>query len=77
MEFDAIFINFEHWDYYKGDIHKVGCKLNAYDEHQDRIIEVMCSKADYYKTEGADLSFGDPIKLRCIPNGRYVNYEVA
>lgn len=65
MELCVKFINCTAWKF-DG---KEGITCRCYDPNSNSIIKV---KSSYM----LDNVFGDDVTVKCVPNGRYLNYEV-
>ena len=73
MKLNVKFINAKPYDFTDGQGKRfVGCNIFVFDSHSNSIIKVKVVNAS--AIEGK--KFGDDIVINCIPNGRYLNYEV-
>lgn len=70
MELTIKFICEKAYDFTEKGTRYVGVTVHAYDPKSDSILKCKA-------TGLTGLKFGDDLKVHAIPNGRYINYEVA
>lgn len=70
MEFTVKFICEKSYDFKQDGKHYAGVTVHAFDPRSNSILKC---KANQF----TGLNFGDDLTVYAIPNGRYINYEVA